>query len=123
VQAADQSLAALEAFDVGDVVRVYGRFYKRVEFTARDGVQRSYPAFVTAHPQRITGSAASAAPINWLVFYILLVVALLAVFVVLMVFVRRTRRGGGTEAMDGGEPLPDDPAEALRELRRRAQAN
>jgi hypothetical protein len=64
------------------------------------------------------------------------VAALLIVFTVMMLWIRRNRRsspaafrmraarkgsGGSSGAVDSGVPLPDDPAAALIELRRRAE--
>jgi hypothetical protein len=108
---------------------VLARFYKRVDAVARDGVERSYAAFVGAHPQRVEAAPAGTAHL----FIVLVpVIVLLAAFVVLMMYVRRQRGGrravrraiGPEDAavLDEIGPLPDDPAEALAELRRRADA-
>jgi len=131
VQAVDQSFQALRDFQAGDNVRVYGRFYKRVEFTARDGRRRSYPAFVAAHPQHAATPTVSADAVDWLLVLVAIVVALLGCFIVLLFYVRRTRSGRAqptllrramNEPMEGDSALPEDPADALGELRRRAEA-
>lgn len=117
-------------FAEGQQVRVISRFYKRVDAQARDGAVRQYAAFVGARPQRIP-YASSSAPVELLVVP---VAALFGGFVVLWLYVRRQRRGAsmrgrptgigfdGSPRSDFSGPLPENPAEALAELKRRADA-
>jgi hypothetical protein len=127
--------SAATRFRDGDPVEIVARFYKRIDFIARDGLKRSYPAFVGAWPRAPTtiADAGTAASPMW---YLAGPVAmLLIIFTVLMLWVRRNRRGALPEhrplshraddslaQVDTGEPLPDDPAAALAELKRRAAA-
>ncbi len=111
----------------GRPVDLTARFYKRMRFTARDGREYDYAAFVGAHPRTTTPTGA------WqpLGIVIIPLAILLLAFFLLLIFVRsgRARRAtlprplgtDETEALDAGGPLPDDPAEALAELRRRAE--
>jgi hypothetical protein len=115
-------------FEDGTPVVLLARFYKRVDAVARDGVRRSYPAFVGAFPERAPRPAA-ADPWSRLWVVALPVAVMMAVFAALLVYGRRVRGGHtrrvarpGEEALDRVEGLPDDPAEALVELRRRAEA-
>jgi hypothetical protein len=113
----------------GNRVEVFARFYKRIDAIDRQGQERQYAAFVGAHPRLVRTAAAGGAVQLWVVA--LPVLALLVAFAFLLIFVRRqrgerapTRRA--TLAMPDGEldderDLPDDPAEALAELRRRAE--
>jgi hypothetical protein len=113
-------------FRGGRPVVILARFYKRVDAVARDGRTHRYPAFVGAHPLAL-GSPDRGWARLWAVT--IPVAAMLVVFLLLLVYARRGhgpmrgRAGAGgvwTEEMD--EPLPEDPAEALAELRRRAEA-
>jgi len=117
-------------FDDGTRVVVLGRFYKRTEDVDRQGRTQQYPAFVGALPRLATeGSWAAATTPFWIIF--VLIALLLGGFGALMVYVRRTKRrvpqptGAQPQesAMDDPRPLPEDPAEALAELRRRANAD
>ncbi len=111
----------------GQAVILYGRYYKRVDEIARDGVSRSYPAFVGALPRQ-PGSADAA--LGGLVVLVIPVAVLLVVFLVLMLYVRRNRaerRARRTVSderceVDESLGLPDDPVEALSEMRRRGEA-
>ena len=110
------------------------RFYKRVDATARDGTDRAYAAFVGARPMRRDGIGAGTETgqnrsVTWTPFVIVLVGAVTLVFLL-----RASRRAAarlphvltsaGPEDDAGDrieEDLPDDPASALAELRRRSQ--
>jgi hypothetical protein len=111
-------------------IEVFARFYKRVDFTARDGAERSYAAFVGAHP-RIVSPVGTGVEITYLTVISIALLVLLIVFIVLIVIARRQRKDVrrvtlariSTESippeLDDVTDLPDDPAEALSELRRR----
>lgn len=112
----DPQFAARE----GDAIEIDARFLKRMDFTARDGDPRSYAAFVGRFPVR------RAAPGTWVLA--VPVAIMLITFVGLLVYARagrrpsRSHRGAGAspvEVDDDGR-LPDDPVDALAELRRRA---
>lgn len=118
----------------GDQVELWGRFYKSVRFIARDGVERTYAAFVTAHPRLLGRGAAQAGGER---FWMMAgpVAVLLIVFAAILIYMRRQHRIDSRTAatmrhdlhdlaarLDEAGPLPDDPAEALAELRRRAAA-
>ncbi len=112
-------------FQPGHQVTLPARFYKHVADTARDGRIHQYPAFVGAFPQPVRGGAGIGR--LWLV--VAAVAVLLVIFLALVVFVRRSGRSAHirsrlvmVEADRGETPLPDDPVEALDELRRRAGA-
>lgn len=115
------------AFTDGQAVIVHGRFYKRVDEIARDGVSRSYPAFVGAFPSR---PARADETMGDMVVIVIPVAVLLVVFIILMLYVRRNRaqRRVRNPALDGraevdeSPVLPDDPVEALSEMRRRGEA-
>ena len=115
------------AFTDGQTVIVHGRFYKRVDEIARDGVSRSYASFVGALPSRPVSADAA---LGGVVVVVIPVAVLLVVFLVLMLYVRRNRaerrvrRAVSDERCEVDESLalPDDPVEALREMRRRGEA-
>lgn len=118
------------AFRDGDQITIIARFYKRLRFTARDGEERDYVAFVGSHPQRI---GIAAAPANDVGLVLIPLLILLVLFLVLMAWVRRGKAASRqhrprpwTEEelaeLDAAGPLPDDPAEALEELKRRAES-
>jgi hypothetical protein len=121
----------------GRHVRLTARFFKRVSFTARDGMVRSYPAFVGAASGVLEPVAAepppipSAASMWWL---IVPVFTMASVFGGLLLYARsrrprghraaeRVRRDDGAGNLDETAPLPEDPAEALAELKRRAASD
>ena len=136
------------SFRPGQRVMLPGRFYKRVDDTARDGRVHQYAAFVAAFPRRVEagagGGAGVAAGMGRLWIVAVPVVVMLVVFVALMVHVQRGGRSGRTGHRFGAAavlpasrahpvppappapgteaPLPEDPTEALAELRRRAEA-
>ncbi len=106
----------------GTAIEIDARFYKRVRATARDGVTRVYPAFVGSKPVTMP-IATTGAPLT----VIVPVIVMFMVFLALLVYARRGGRrpargwrvaGPVDEAV---ENLPADPAEALEELRRRAE--
>ena len=117
-------------FRYGERIVILGRFYKRVEAVARDGVVRAYPALVGAFPRRLAAGAGGEWGGLWVVAFP--VAFMLVIFLVLFVYVTRRRRPThaylalathlAPDATEG-PPLPADPAEALAELRRRAEAN
>ncbi len=100
---------------------VAGRFYKRLDAVARDGRRRGYPAFVA-------GLVEAPTPSTWGVMTPVLVPILImfAVFLALLIYARRgrppRRRPVAPQGAAGEESLPGDAADALSELRRRADA-
>lgn len=117
----------------GERIAINARFYKRMRFPGRDGVERSYAAFVGARPWLVQGEVAGEAGRLWLLGG--LVFVLLGAFAVLMIIVKRG--GGGrrpmrsrlhhgehaeADAFDEPADLPSDPAAALSELTRRRSA-
>jgi MprA protease rhombosortase-interaction domain-containing protein len=126
-----------DQFADGHPLEIDARFYKRIDFVARDGQKRSYAAFVGAFPRAI-GPAEVRAPTSdpygrvWLVAAPIL--AMLVVFAGLLIYARRRRASAMHRALprslgvDQGVPaqvdstqgLPDDPAQALAELKRQA---
>jgi len=110
------------SFRDGQSVTLPARFYKRVDARARDGRVHGYAAFVGAYPRPVPGSAG----LGHLWIVVVPVAVMLVVFLALLVYahrggrpVRRVYRF--VPPSPGGEPpLPDDPAEALGEMRRRA---
>ena len=117
-------VGAQASLEAGQRITVLGRFYKRLEAVARDGRRRGYPAFVgAAAPPQAPGAAAWGAMIPVLVP----VLVMFVVFLGLLVYARRGRaaRRPPVEGVLGGEgeQLPGDTADALAELRRRADAS
>ncbi len=109
----------------GPVV-ILARFYKRVDTVARDGRLHRYPAFVGASPEPGPGGE------GWGRLWTVTVpgAVMLVVFLLLLLYARRGQgpmrgRAGaaGPWTDQGDEHLPDDPAEALAELRRRAETD
>jgi hypothetical protein len=119
-------LAADHGLGVGRRVAIPARFYKRVDAVARDGRLHRYPAFVGAFPRP------AAAGEGWTRLWTVTVpvAIMLAVFLVLLLYARRGRGPMRARAPvagpwddQGDEPLPEDPAQALAELRRQAEAD
>ena len=120
-----------QMFRDGDLVEIEARFYKRIDASARDGNIHAYPAFVGAVP-RLTGAVNASRPDQpdnrmWMLAGPIL--AMLIAFAVLLAYARRRSVAGGrlrsplpptVGAVDEPTGLPDDPAEALTELKRRA---
>lgn len=114
----------------GQRVQLPARFYKTMQFTARDGRERTYLAFVGNHP----GVVQAAGPIAWSTPAViaLAVLILFVVFLVLFAIVRSQRRSTDHSRRrpparpdappDDDAPLPDEPVEALAELHRRAHS-
>lgn len=112
-------------FKLGRPVVIRAWFYKRVDEVAQDRRTHRYPAFVGALPQ--FGAADPAWGQAWVVA--IPVAVMLLVFLALLIYARRggrpTRPRVGLAAgpsSDGQASLPGDAAEALAELRRRAEA-
>jgi hypothetical protein len=121
----------IEAPGTGSRVRVVGRFYKVWADRDQDGKPARYLTFIARSPS--TESVAAADPTGPVVWFLPVMILGL---VVVYVFVRRAgrtssgderqaRRGAGSadDAMledvapaRTDEPLPDDPAEALRRM-------
>ncbi len=112
------------AFRDGQSVTLPARFYKRVDARARDGRVHGYAAFVGAYPRHVPGGGG----LGHLWKVAVPVAVMLIVLVVLLAYARRGGRPARrvtrfVGSLPGGEPpLPDDPVEALGELRRRAGA-
>jgi hypothetical protein len=114
-------------FRDGRAAVLTARFYKRVDAQARDGRLHRYPAFVGAFP-RPDPAAREGWGRLWLVTAP--VAVMLVVFLLLLLYARRgggpMRARGATAGPwidPGDEGLPDDPADALAELRRRAEVD
>lgn len=111
----------------GRTVSLIARFYKRIDAIDRMGIERSYAAFVAAHPREVLSHTQGTMLRLWVVAAP--VAALLVAFGLLMVFIRRNRRSMTKPhvsvypdaELDDSVDLPDDPAEALAELQRRAR--
>jgi hypothetical protein len=118
------------------MIEVYARFYKRVEFIARDGKRHSYPAFVgtAAKPLMVQAKNQGASPLSFNVIGTTVLV-LTSVFAGVWLWARsrrpgtmqvqrlraRSQRHQSTSAVDEIDALPDDPAQALEQLKRRAE--
>jgi hypothetical protein len=121
----------------GERIVMSARYYKRMDFTSRDGRSRSYAAFVGAHPRVVGVSTPSPIGGAAIPFGIVVALGLAAVlFFALLLWARRRfarpapvlarmeaskAHWPGVAGVDGGTSLPDDPAAALAELRRRAE--
>ena len=111
------------SFRDGQSVTLPARFYKRVDARARDGRVHEYAAFVGAYPRPVSGSGG----LGQLWIVVVPVAVMLVVFLALLVYARRRGRPARritrfvVPPLPGGEPpLPNDPVEALGEMRRRA---
>jgi hypothetical protein len=113
-----------DSFHDGQAVTLPARFYKRIDARARDGRVHGYAAFVGAYPRPVSGGGG----LGNLWKVVVPVAVMLVVFLALLVNARRGGRPAPRVSrmvmpVPGGEPpLPDDPVEALGELRRRAGA-
>ncbi|MCH7571589.1 MAG: hypothetical protein IH891_01600 [Planctomycetes bacterium] len=113
-------------FVVGDRVQMVARFYKRVDFIARDGIQRSYAAFVGAKPKKLGLIAGDPLSGMWIVVIPVFFLAL--VFIILFAYVRHLKKRPHRHSapltmktiVDEAGTLSDDPAQALSELRQQA---
>jgi hypothetical protein len=119
-------LAPGHGFQPDRPVVIPARFYKRVDAVALDGRLHRYPAFVGAFPEPGAGGAGWGR--LWMVT--VPVAVMLVVFLLLLLYARRGQgpmraRAGATGpwADRGDEHLPDDPAQALAELRRQAETD
>jgi hypothetical protein len=123
-------------FKMFEAVEIDARFYKRMEFIARDGQKHNYAALVGRFPKRASDSIAPASMISPLSVIAGLVAIMGIVFVGLMMWAKKS--GGGRHnrphvrahrtipaaaptAVDDQALLPDDPAQALAELKCRAE--
>jgi hypothetical protein len=109
-----------------DRIEMIVRFYKPIDAEGRDGVTRRYPAYVGTAPKAILRNTAGSSVSPLLIIALPLGILLVA-FVFLLVYTRRQRRGDAphhrvrTAPVEESEPpLPDDPAEALAEMKRRS---
>jgi len=127
-----------QAYRDGQLIEIDARFCKRIDAIAMDGRQHSYSAFIGAFPRTINEAAAapSLPPGQsdhlWIVS--IPVGAMFIIFIGLLLYARRGTRQTligsrpkmalGTLAdrdrLDSEDALPDDPAAALAELKRRA---
>lgn len=113
-------------FPDGVRVQIVARFYKRVDYIARDGIQRSYAAFVGAKPKKPGLSAGDPLSGFWAV--VIPVIFLAIVFIILFAYVRHQKKRQRRHlapltretGVDEAGTLSDDPAQALSELRQRA---
>jgi hypothetical protein len=126
------------AFHDRQRVQIDGRFYKRMRFAARDGKVREYPAFVGRFPLEqpaLPGPTVGGRGLDLLAVLAGPVVLLVVVLLGVRAWASRKGRMNADRLRDGlaawlGTPdecevddapgLPDDPAAALAELRRRA---
>lgn len=117
-----------QTFRDGQSVEIVARFYKRVDAIAKDGTKHSYPAFVGAFPKSAS-SAASSANNPMLALAVPVAIGLI-VFLILLVYTRRIRRNSSkphrrsTDSLllDEDVSLPENPAEALTQLKRQGEA-
>jgi len=128
-----------QKFHDGQRIQIDARFYKRMDWLARDGQLHRYPALVGAQPrhQMAIESRTPATQDPWSVVTPIagLVGALSVAFFIIRIMVKRRKPsttgrsqhghqfGRMAEGVDENDPLPDDPAAALAELKRRADAN
>jgi len=117
----------------GDEVVLEGYFYKRLQIEDRQGVSRAYPVFIGGQPRVVavemraveTALRNAEAYTTTMVLLVSSVLVLLVVVVGLLLVTRRlkrrTRPAGIFGAVDPDPPapsLPDDPADAMAELKR-----
>ena len=119
----------LVRFTDGQRIEIFARFYKRIEVIARDGKKHQYPAFVGNYPRITTGKRGS----EWgsfLPVIVFFVAFLGGVFLILFLYTRQYRRNQFTDleahyhpespVLDESTDLPDDSAQAMAVLHRRA---
>ena len=110
----------------GRVVSIEARFFRIIEARSRDGVARRYPTFFGAHPV----SVGRADVMVWEQMDILMLLGFMILLVVvgLVVMVMARRQGRRHPAFkprvsENRSPFPDDPVDALKELRSRSERN
>jgi hypothetical protein len=127
-----------QKFHDGQRILIDARFYKRMDWLARDGQLHRYAALVGARPQhQMTLSSRtppSQDPWRFVTPIASLVGVLSVMFFLIRIMVKRRKPASSLRShsgksferlaagVDGDEPLPDDPAAALAELKRRADA-
>jgi hypothetical protein len=121
------------AFAEGDEVVVYARFYKRMDRPDRTGAERRYPLFVGAlpRPRKLSQSASTAIALHPAAVIIIATFILIPTLLIALAIARRSKRrtpalhrtalDDEPAEVDDPRPLPDDPADALAELKRRAE--
>ncbi len=113
---------------VGQSIDLNGRFYKRLRLQTEGGDMKNYLSFVSSGPDRISRPEGITAEHGWGV--VVLIAFLGGIFLFVTIVTRHSRRSGDAirarvghelaSEMDDGRWLPEDPAEALDELKRRA---
>lgn len=113
----------------GERIQVLARFGRVVRLSARDGRERPYPVLVG----RVIRGLRPAGPALPLTVLVVVIVIMGSAFLLLLVLTRRSRARAparwtgrappGADRLDADPALPDDPAEALAELQRRAAAS
>ena len=117
-----------QTFRDGQGVEIIARFYKRVDAIAKDGTKHSYAAFVGAFPKSPSNTAGSAS--NPMLVLAIPVAIGLVVFIILLAYTRHIRnsskesrrRSTDSLLLDEDVSLPDDPTEALSQLKRQGEA-
>jgi len=128
-----------QKFHDGQRILIDARFYKRMDWLARDGQLHRYAALVGAGPehQMALGSRTPPSQDPWRFVTPIagLVGALSLMFFFIRIMVKQRKPASSlrphsgkpferlADGVDGDDPLPDDPAAALTELKRRADAN
>jgi hypothetical protein len=128
-----------QRFHDGQRIQIDARFYKRMDWLARDGRLHQYAALVGAGPEHLMAVASRTLPTQdpWKFVTPIagIVGALSVLFFIVRIMVKRRKptsrsrshRGRSfnhvVDGVDGNDRLPDDPAAALAELNRRAEAN
>jgi len=119
-----------EGLEPGAGVEIFARFYKRVDATARDGQVHRYPGFVGALPREMKSTVAKADDWRYLWIIAIAIFIMLIALLLIMMRLRRTPRrmpparpANTPDETDEEDAvtLPDDPAAALDELKRRAE--
>ena len=113
-------------------ISIIARFFKRMDFVARDGKQRSYAAFVGTSPRILpatqqSDSSAAARSRVWMIAAPVAALLMFFIFLRLALGRRGSRYSVGhrpritddAAMADHPEFLPSDPADALAELKRR----